>query len=133
MALGKLVPSLSAHRRRELSTDKSTRCLAEVILSIVSGEQRGRVRVFFEHGGELFRGFDAELFVDVHAAEHHFDVGLADTKMRSQKAHHVVGGATAHRGGGDADLELLAIGLADGVFAGAGFTEYVDCDKGTGL
>ena len=89
--------------------------------------------MFFEHGGELFRGFDAELLVDVHAAEHDFDVGLADTKMRSQKAHHVVGGTAGHRGGGDADLELLAIGLADGVFAGAGFTEYVDCDKGTGL
>lgn len=69
---------------------------------------------------------DAQLLVHVFLPKHHLNVPHGHAKQRRQKAHHVVGGATTLGCGRDADLELRALGLADGVFAGSGLAQNID-------
>ena len=66
------------------------------------------------------------MLVDALAPKHYFNIRHRDTKQRCQKAHHVVGGLAVFGGGGHADLELRALGFANGVLGGGRFAQDVD-------
>lgn len=74
----------------------------------------------------LGRGFDAQLFVHIFLPKYHLDGRHRHTKQWRQKAHHVVGGLAIHGCGGDADFQLCALGLSNGVFAGTGFAQDIE-------
>lgn len=94
--------------------------------SVLIGQQGRLTWLLGKYRGQLLGRLDAHLLVHVHAAKHHLDVGHGHAKLRRQKTQHVVGRLARHRGGGHADLELRALGLADDVACGTGLAQNVD-------
>lgn len=72
-----------------------------------------------DDGGKTLGRSNAQLLVDVEPAKNHIDVFRRHPKFSRQESNHVIGRPACHRGGGDADFKLAALGLANGVFLGA--------------
>lgn len=83
-------------------------------------------RILHEHGRQFLGRGNAQLFVDIFAPKHHLDGRHRHAKQRRQKPHHVVRRLARLGRGRHADLELRALGLANGVLAGAGLAQNVD-------
>ena len=82
-----------------------------------------------ENSWKFLRRPDPQLFIDVFLAKHHFNVRYGHPKLGCQKSHHVVCGFAIPGRDGDADFQLRAFGLADGVLAGRWFTQNVDDER----
>lgn len=69
--------------------------------------------------GRQFSGSPyAQLFVHVIATVHHRDIGNRYSKFSGEKSYHVVGRPARDRRLGNADPQLLALHLADGILPG---------------
>ena len=68
----------------------------------------------------------AQLLVDVVPAEHDFNVGDRHAKLLGQETNHVIGRPPRDRRLGHADIELIALDLADGILARARFPEHIE-------
>jgi len=79
-----------------------------------------------DDGRQIMRRADAQLLVDVVTTENNFDVASRHAELAGQEAHHVIGRPAGHGRRRDADLQLLALGLADGVAAGVRRAENVE-------
>lgn len=64
--------------------------------------------------------------------ENHFNGRNGYAKQRRQKSHHMVRGPPILGLGRHADLQLRALGFANGVLAGGGFTQNID-DQGVAV
>lgn len=80
-------------------------------------------------GGKFLGRLDTQLLVDVHASKYHLDGRRRDAEFAGQKAHHVIGSPASAGCSGNADFELMAFGLADGIAIGARLAQYVDHER----
>ena len=81
--------------------------------------------MFADHGWQLLRRFDAQLLVDIEAPEHYFNIVRRYPKLLCQESNHMVGCPAANRSRGNAHLELVAFGLADGILVCARRAENI--------